>query len=189
MSTLTAPLPPALGPQGPVLQVLQQRFPEALAFYVFGSQASGQADDQSDVDLAVLMPGYAEADALWEASLALAAVLNRHVDLLDLRASSTVMQHQVLTTGQRLWGDALAAGLFECFALTEKLHLGRGPRGPAARYRRARQHLLKPPRAASRHPPSRGAALAVRQSRPDGASGLSCFIRSGQRSGAVGPLA
>ncbi|MDO9481127.1 MAG: nucleotidyltransferase domain-containing protein [Hydrogenophaga sp.] len=113
----------ALSAQGPVLRVLQQRFPNALAFYVFGSQASGQADAQSDVDLAILLPGYANANALWDTAMELAALLNRHVDLLDLRAASTVMQHQVLTTGQRLWGDALAAGLFECFALTEKLHL------------------------------------------------------------------
>ena len=113
----------ALSAQGQVLPVLQQRFPEALAFYVFGSQASGQADARSDVDLAVLLPGYAEANTLWDTAMELAALLNRHVDLLDLRAASTVMQHQVLTTGQRLWGDALAAGLFECFALTEKLHL------------------------------------------------------------------
>lgn len=106
-----------------VLQVLLQRFPHALAFYLFGSQAKGEANAESDVDLAVLLPGYADAQLLWDAAADLARVLGRHVDLLDLRAAGTVMQHQVLTTGQRLWGDALAAGLFECFALTEKLHL------------------------------------------------------------------
>lgn len=106
-----------------VLQVLRHRFPDALAFYLFGSQATGQANADSDVDLAVLLPGYANAQQLWNTATELASVLDRHVDLLDLRAASTVMQHQVLTTGQRLWGDALAAGLFECFVLTEKLHL------------------------------------------------------------------
>lgn len=109
--------------QDAVLQVLQHRFPHALAFYLFGSQATGQAGADSDVDLAVLLPGYADAQQLWDAATELAKLLDRHVDLLDLRAASTVMQHQVLTTGQRLWGDALAAGLFECFVLTEKLHL------------------------------------------------------------------
>lgn len=106
-----------------VLQMLQQRFPDALAFYLFGSQATGQTGADSDVDLAVLLPGYADAQQLWDTATELAKLLDRHVDLLDLRAASTVMQHQVLTTGQRLWGDALAAGLFECFVLTEKLHL------------------------------------------------------------------
>jgi predicted nucleotidyltransferase len=113
----------ALSAQGQVLRVLQQRFPQALAFYVFGSQASGQANAESDVDLAVLLPSYAGAQTLWDTAMELAALLNHHVDLLDLRAASTVMQHQVLTTGHRLWGDDLQAGLFECFVLTEKLHL------------------------------------------------------------------
>jgi predicted nucleotidyltransferase len=120
----TSVLPPqVLSEQGAVLRTLQQRFPQALAFYVFGSQANGQANAQSDVDLAVLLPGYADAQTLWDTAMELAALLNRHVDLLDLRAASTVMQHQVLTTGNRLWGDDLPAGLFECFVLTEKLHL------------------------------------------------------------------
>lgn len=123
MSDSSLDLSHALSAQGRVLRVLQQRFPDALAFYVFGSQATGQADTQSDVDLAVLLPGYANAQTLWDAAMELAALLNRHVDLLDLRAASTVMQHQVLTTGYRFWGDALQAGLFECFVLTEKLHL------------------------------------------------------------------
>lgn len=45
------------------------------------------------------------------------------VDLLDLRAASTVMQHQILTTGERLWAKDVSAGLFEAAMLTEKLHL------------------------------------------------------------------
>lgn len=45
------------------------------------------------------------------------------VDLLDLRAASTVMQHQILTTGERLWAKDVRAGLFEAAMLTEKLHL------------------------------------------------------------------
>ena len=42
------------------------------------------------------------------------------VDLLDLRAANTVMQHQILTRGRRLWGIDPDAGLFECFVLSEK---------------------------------------------------------------------
>jgi predicted nucleotidyltransferase len=111
----------SLASDGIALRVLRLRFPSALAFYVFGSHASGQATEDSDVDLAVLLPGYADATALWNTSQELAALLQRHVDLLDLRGAGSVMQHQVLTTGQRLWGDALASGLYECFALTEKM--------------------------------------------------------------------
>jgi uncharacterized protein len=60
---------------------------------------------------------------LWDVSAQLADRLGCEVDLLDLRAASTVMQYQVLQTGRRLWGDALQAGLFECYVLSEKLAL------------------------------------------------------------------
>jgi hypothetical protein len=43
--------------------------------------------------------------------------------LLELRAASTVMQYQVLTTGRRLWARDAEADMFECFALNEKLAL------------------------------------------------------------------
>jgi hypothetical protein len=33
------------------------------------------------------------------------------------------MQHQILTSGQRLWAKDVRAGLFEAAMLTEKLHL------------------------------------------------------------------
>ena len=42
---------------------------------------------------------------------------------LDLRAASTVMQYQVITTGQSLWAAGLQAGLFECYVLSEKMAL------------------------------------------------------------------
>jgi len=60
---------------------------------------------------------------LWQLSQDLAAELGCAVDLLDLRTASTVMQHQVLTTGRRLWAQEPAAGLFECFVLSEKTAL------------------------------------------------------------------
>jgi predicted nucleotidyltransferase len=106
-----------------IVDQLRQRFPQAMGIYAFGSRAQGAARPDSDLDLAILMPGYVEPLALWDAAQALGDALSLPVDLLDLRAASTVMQHQVLTTGERLWGQTPDAGLFECFVLTEKLRL------------------------------------------------------------------
>jgi hypothetical protein len=53
----------------------------------------------------------------------LADVVGCPVDLLDLRAASTVMQYQVITTGQRLWSVGLPVDLFETFVLSEKTAL------------------------------------------------------------------
>ncbi len=53
----------------------------------------------------------------------LADVVGCPMDLLDLRAASTVMQYQVITTGQRLWSVGLPVGLFETYVLSEKMAL------------------------------------------------------------------
>jgi hypothetical protein len=45
------------------------------------------------------------------------------VDLLDLRSASTVMQHQVITGGERWWAKDAQAGLFEAAMLSEKTAL------------------------------------------------------------------
>ena len=112
-----------------VIHPLRQAFPTALAIYAFGSRVQGTARPDSDLDLAILIEGYAPPLQLWDQANLLANQLNYPVDLLDFRAASTVMQHQILTTGERLWGDDPQAGLFECFVLTEKLRLDETRRG------------------------------------------------------------
>ncbi len=96
-------------------------FPNALAIYAFGSRVNGTANADSDLDLAILVAGYAEPLRLWEVASDLAEIAGCDVDLLDMRAASTVMQYQILQTGRRLWARELEAGLFECFVLSEKL--------------------------------------------------------------------
>jgi len=112
-----------LAPQGPIVAAIRARFPNAMAVYAFGSQVQGTAGPGSDLDLAVLVAGYADPVALWDASAELADLAGCPVDLLDLRAASTVMQYQVITTGQRLWSVGLPVGLFETYVLSEKTAL------------------------------------------------------------------
>ena len=116
-------MPNILAPEGPVVAGIRIRFPQAIAIYAFGSQVQGTAGPDSDLDLAMLVAGYADPIALWELASKLTDVAGCPVDLLDLRAASTVMQYQVITTGQRLWSAGLAAGLFECYVLSEKTEL------------------------------------------------------------------
>jgi predicted nucleotidyltransferase len=106
-----------------LVALIRTRFPLTLAIYAFGSQVQGNANAKSDLDLAVLVAGYADPLALWDVSGQLADVAGCQVDLLDLRAASTVMQYQVITTGRRLWSAGLQADLFECFVLSEKTAL------------------------------------------------------------------
>lgn len=110
----------------PLLAVLQQRLPSLMAAYAFGSrvqEAGRQANAESDLDLAVLVEGYADPVFLFELAGELADIAHCHVDLLDLRAASTVMQSRILTQGQRLWAKDVRAGLFEAAMLNEKIYL------------------------------------------------------------------
>lgn len=109
-----------------LLSLLQQRLPTLMAAYAFGSRikdAGQYANTESDLDLAVLVEGYADPVLLFELAGELADITHCHVDLLDLRAASTVMQSQILTQGQRLWAKDARAGLFEAAMLNEKIYL------------------------------------------------------------------
>lgn len=120
---MIAALPTLLQPNGPIVAAIRKRFPGAMAIYAFGSQMQGTAGPQSDLDLAVLVAGYTDPLALWELGAQLADIAHCAVDLLDLRAASTVMQYQIITTGQRLWSVGLPVGLFETYVLSEKTAL------------------------------------------------------------------
>jgi uncharacterized protein len=115
-------------------ELILQRLPNALAIYVFGSRANGNSSDESDLDMAVLVAGYAEVVGLWDLSTEIASAINCDVDLLDMRAASTVMQYQILSTGIRVWQSevtsvALDVGLYECAMLSEMTTLNEARAG------------------------------------------------------------
>lgn len=106
-----------------IIAQLQARLDGLLAIYAFGSRIHGNANAESDLDLAVLVAGYAEPLLLWDLSGALADLTGCPVDLLDLRSASTVQQHQILTKGERWWAADHQAALFEAAMLNEKFAL------------------------------------------------------------------
>lgn len=109
--------------QAAIIQNLQANLPNLLGIYAFGSRIHGTAQTDSDLDLAVLVAGYAEPLVLWSLASDLVDVADCPVDLLDLRAASTVMQYQIITTGQRWWALDAQAALFEAAILSEKTEL------------------------------------------------------------------
>ena len=60
---------------------------------------------------------------LWATAGELADIAGLPVDLLDLRAASTVMQYQVIMKGQCLWSAGVGVGIYEAFILSEKTNL------------------------------------------------------------------
>ncbi|UCV01412.1 type VII toxin-antitoxin system MntA family adenylyltransferase antitoxin [Acidovorax radicis] len=105
------------------VRVLQARLPGLLAVYGFGSRMQGTAGPDSDLDMAVLVAGNADALLLWQISGELADIAGCDIDLLDLRAASTVMQYQIITQGERWWARDTQAAMFESAILSEKTAL------------------------------------------------------------------
>jgi predicted nucleotidyltransferase len=108
-----------------LVELLRSRLDGLLAVYAFGSRVQGTAGAQSDLDMAVLVQGYADPLVLWELAGEAADIAGCPVDLLDLRGTTTVMQQQVLLGGERWWAAGDQAGLVECAMLSEKLELDR----------------------------------------------------------------
>ncbi|MFP5504076.1 MAG: type VII toxin-antitoxin system MntA family adenylyltransferase antitoxin [Candidatus Sericytochromatia bacterium] len=107
-----------------LVERVRQAIPGVWAIYAFGSRVHGTADASSDLDLAVLAAGPLDPLALWELAGKLPDLVGCEVDLLDFRAASTVMQHQILMTGRRVWvGDERQAGIYESFVLSAKTAL------------------------------------------------------------------
>jgi predicted nucleotidyltransferase len=112
-----------------IVEQLQTQLPGLLAIYAFGSRVQGNANAGSDLDLAVLVAGYAPPLRLWALANALAELAGCEVDLLDLRAASTVMQYQVIATGERWWAADVQSVLYEAMILSERTELERARAG------------------------------------------------------------
>ncbi|ANE54629.1 type VII toxin-antitoxin system MntA family adenylyltransferase antitoxin [Methylomonas sp. DH-1] len=106
-----------------LVNCLQTQLDGLLALYAFGSRIQGNATPDSDLDLAVLVAGYADPVLLFDLAGQLADIAGCPVDLVDLRAASTVMQYQIIMTGERWWQKDTQAALFEAAVLSEKTAL------------------------------------------------------------------
>lgn len=106
-----------------LVQALAAAFPDLQAVYLFGSCATGEEGPDSDLDLALLLPPErakaAGALALHPVVGELARIAEREVDLINLRGGSTVLQKEVLASGQRVaCVDRYAAEEFEMLTLS-----------------------------------------------------------------------
>jgi len=117
---------PAQPAEAAIIAAVRAAVPTARALWLFGSRATGHARAESDLDLAVLLPGRADPVTLWLAAQDVAIALKLDVDLIDLIAANTVLQHQIITHGRRLFADHPGeADAYELFILSEKLDLDR----------------------------------------------------------------
>ena len=114
---------PSVDNQG-IVRFLVKAVPDLIAVYRFGSQTSGQVRPTSDVDLAILASQPLPSVRRFELEQELAGLLRRDVDLVDLRASSTVMRMQVISTGECLYSrDGSERQRFETYVYSSYARL------------------------------------------------------------------
>jgi predicted nucleotidyltransferase len=82
-----------------VVAMLEGRF-SLSALWLFGSEARGEARDDSDIDLAALFSKPVPVEDVLAARFDLSNLLRRSVDLVDLRRASPILGHQVLRNGR-----------------------------------------------------------------------------------------
>ena len=89
-----------------LVETILTSLPDTQAIYLFGSYVDGTAQEQSDLDVAVLLPSYRAltiAHVLWwQLQEQLMDLVERPVDLINFYQASTVFQIQILRTGQRM---------------------------------------------------------------------------------------
>jgi predicted nucleotidyltransferase len=111
-----------------VIEALVNIVPDLKGVYLFGSRADGSARPDSDFDFAFLNTGTRLSDlAVHSLRLALATSLDADVDLVDLRAASTVLQFQIISKGRRIYSsDDSFCDTFDLFVYSSYQHLNEG---------------------------------------------------------------
>jgi predicted nucleotidyltransferase len=107
-----------------ILAAVREALPEVRRVYLFGSRAVGEEWPDSDLDLAVVLDGPADPVSLWMAGEEIASRLDVDVDLIDLLTADTLLKHQIVTTGKRLFAaDSMDAERYEIFILKDMMDL------------------------------------------------------------------
>ena len=113
-----------------LVNLVKERVGDVQALYLFGSHADGTNHGDSDLDLAFLAPLAVDAVKRWELQEELASLAGCNVDLVDLRAASTVMQIQVLRSSRLLLDrEPSKREAFESHALSDYARLNKEREG------------------------------------------------------------
>jgi len=107
-----------------IIRIIRAAIPDAIAIYRFGSTVEGGMHERSDIDVAVLAARALNPVDRFELQERLAVTLRRDVDLIDLRAASTVVRMQVIVHGMPLAVfEAHEQRLFETYTYSDYARL------------------------------------------------------------------
>ena len=106
-----------------IVLTLKKQMPDIKIIYLFGSQATGNARADSDVDIAIMATKALDPVERWELSHQLAKTVGHDVDLIDLLQASTVLKMEIVRNGKLLYDAEATAGDFEMPTLSMYPHL------------------------------------------------------------------
>lgn len=97
---------------------------ECETIYVFGSYASGETHNKSDIDIAFLSKNKIGKYDIFMKAQEISSSVNKEIDLVDLKDSSTVFQNEVVKNGiVILDGDIIKRQKFEVLVLKKYIEL------------------------------------------------------------------
>ena len=86
--------------------ILISHIPDLWAVYLFGSICTDRFNADSDIDIAFIGAQSVDSIKRWDIQEIIAAQLHKDIDLVDMRSATTIMQKQIIETGQRVYCGA-----------------------------------------------------------------------------------
>ena len=97
-----------------IIEFLKRKIPEIQGIYVFGSFADNTNTLESDIDIAFLTFQKISPVEKWEAQEELASILNRDIDLVDLKNATIILRAEVIEKGKLIFSaDSYQIDYFE----------------------------------------------------------------------------
>jgi predicted nucleotidyltransferase len=113
----------AVNERNEIIRTVLEHYPDTQAIYLFGSYGTEQEWPDSDVDIAVLLPPEEAKTAgslqMSDLRFDLETLLEKEIDLINIRRVPTVLQKEVVVADCRIYdGDWFAAEEFEMLTLS-----------------------------------------------------------------------
>ncbi|MBN2012088.1 nucleotidyltransferase domain-containing protein [candidate division KSB1 bacterium] len=106
-----------------IINIITNHYPNVQAIYLFGTYGTDDEWQDSDIDIAVLLPhetakklaSLVMSDCRWE----LERELHKNIDLINIRCVSTVFQTEIISANRKIdCRDTRAADEFEMLTLS-----------------------------------------------------------------------
>jgi len=99
-----------------IIDTLMEDIPQLQALYLFGSYADGSVTNSSDIDVAYLSSHKISSVEKWQLSQKLALAFSLNVDLVELSTTNTIFRYQIISKGERIYGEGYEVENFETLA-------------------------------------------------------------------------